>query len=182
MRRIFWLIWAVAMFPLIAWALISKKTDLIPPLVLCVGLFMGLASLKRQAVNGDPTFLQPPWVWGSEFLNEVKIAVGVVFIILAIYWSTFVDWNRWTPVIAQVAVVAFAASLLTWVSFSTRVETYVHKHFVFWAAWIMVTLLLYVLINPAFKWLMLLPLAYVMYADWGKQNEEINNSPQAPSH
>lgn len=178
------------MCPFIAWALISKKTDLILPLVLCVGLFLGLASLKRpQRRDDDLVFLQSPFSWAfvqieklQDFWKEVRVAIGMVAVIMAIYWSTFVDWNRWTPVIAQVAVVGFAASLLTWVSFSTRFETYVHKHFVFWAAWIMATLVLYVLINPAFKWLMVLPLAYVMYADWGKQNEEINNSPQTPSH
>lgn len=169
------------MCPLIAWALISKKTDLVLPLVLCVGLFMALASLKREDANGDPTFLHPPWVWGSEFLQEIKVAVGVILIIALISGSSFVNWNKWGPIVAQVAIVGIVASSLAWVGFSERLENHRHKHLLFWTAWIAASLALWLLISPSFKWLMLIPLG-ALFAGLKEQNKEINNSPYTPSH
>lgn len=179
MRRIFWLVWAVAMCPLIAWALISKKTDLILPLVLCGGLFMGLASLKREDVNGDPTFLHPPWVWGSEFLQEIKVAVGVIVVIAWICWSSFINWNKWGPAVAQVAIVGIVAALLTWVGLSQRIKASKYKDILFWAAWIAASLVLSLLIN---RWLILILSIPFFFGNWAKENEKLNSSYRTPSH
>lgn len=175
MRRIFWLIWAVAMFPIIAWALISKKTDLILPLVLCVGLFVGLASLKRS----PDVYLQSSLAWLSDFWNEIRIALGMLLIIAMIYGSTFVNWNKWGPVVGQISIIGIIASSLAWFSFSQHVKAYRHKGILFWGAWIAASLALVILIN---RWLILLPLIPFFFKDWEKRNEEINKPHRTPSH
>ena len=172
------------MFPLIAWAFASQKTELVLPLALCVALFMGLASLKRPQEpqeEDDAEFLRFPFRLVAkfpDFWKEIQVAAAVLAIIAMIFWSTFIDWNKWTPAFTKIATVGVVASLLAWASFSKHLEAHKHKNLLFWVAWIVASLALGWLVNPL---LYFLPFIRLFFGDWQKKNEEINNY-HTPSH
>ncbi len=188
MRRIFWSALAAAMMLWIVWELLFERKDLLPYLILSAALFAGLASrIKETSLTENEkealAWLRPPFIYAEklyEFGKDVFLVIAILGTFAMIFGSTFVDWNKWGPAVAQVAIVGIVASSLGWISFSKHLETHKHRHLLFWAAWIAAALVLGLLIN---RLLYLLPLVYLFFSgNWREENEKINSYHHTPSH
>ena len=157
------------------WEYFFGKEELLWYLLPCAGLFTGLVSLKRPY----DVFLRAPFEWFSDFLKELWVAFGGVLLFVGIYWSTFVDWNKWTPALAQLTIVGIVASSLAWVGFSQRIKAHKYNRLLFWGMWAAAALVLGLLIN---RLLYLLPLVYLFFGNWAEENEKINSYHHTPSH